>query len=222
MNIDAYGGGSLRLRGANGGQRDVIELGNNGLLLGGAINPVEIYSDSDSSLIVTGSVAASGSVAAQNISASGTVSIGADTHLFRQAADKIATPDTFVTTGGTIEFGASNDVNLYRHAANYLKTDDVFFPANMAAGVYTGNWSGEDTWSVTGLSVLNSGGTANFSIMITPWRTGSAQSTNDQWTFAIRPVDTTFTSGRLTGFTLYSAELSTYEPNGFYWMVIGI
>jgi hypothetical protein len=220
MNIDAYGGGSLRLRGADGGQRDVIELGNNGLLLGGAINPVEIYSDTDSSLIVNGSVAA------QNISAAGTVNIGLDTSLYRQTADKLATADTFVLTGGTVEFGASNDVNLYRYAGDYLKTDDVFFPANIAAGVYTGNWSIEDTWSVTGLSVLSSaggsGGTANFSIMITPWRTGSAQTTNDQWTFAIRPVDTTFTSGRLTGFTLYTAELSQYEPNGFYWMVIGI
>jgi hypothetical protein len=66
VQIDALQGGILRLRGSSGGLRDVIELGANGLVFGGASNPANLYSPSadtlqtDDSLVVGGSLTVGG------------------------------------------------------------------------------------------------------------------------------------------------------------------
>jgi hypothetical protein len=50
VQIDALQGGVLRLRGSSGGLRDVIELGANGLVFGGAFDTANLYSPSANTL----------------------------------------------------------------------------------------------------------------------------------------------------------------------------
>jgi hypothetical protein len=52
--VDAKYGGTLRLRGSTAGLRDVIELGTNGLKVGGPTSPVELHSPQASVLHVHG------------------------------------------------------------------------------------------------------------------------------------------------------------------------
>lgn len=231
LKVDAVGGGSFRLRGSANTSRSIVELGDKGLAFGGDINPVQIYSPSssllatDSSLTVGGSLIAGTASIDGNISIAGSAIFGGDASVYRSSANKLGINNNLLV-GGTVEFGSLADTNIYRSAANYLKSDDVFFPANIAAGIVTQIWTTEDVQSVTGLSVLSSagtaGGTANFIILAQPWRTTSAQSITDTFAWMIRPGSHTFSSGRLTGFTLYTTENAAYEPDGFYWMVMGI
>lgn len=209
MNIDGYGGGSFRLRGFNGGNRDVIELGANGLDFGGAISPVSVYSESSSTLTVGGT-----------INATDAISVGSDAGLFRQSANKLATSDTFVLTGGTIEFGSSNDVNLYRASSLQLKTDDAFSAKNIARGQYNATISGADTWNITGLSVITSvgaaAGSADFSVLTTFRKSDTVSGGT-----AIIAVGTlTISSGTLTAFAVQTVAAGD-PPTGFDWLVVG-
>ncbi len=107
-------------------------------------------------------------VIANNLSAAGTTSLalqggitlGADTNLYRSAADTLKTDDNFVAGNGltvaagslnhfgtflnlsaanpVINFGATSDTNLYRSAANELKTDDTFSAAGYKVGATAG------------------------------------------------------------------------------------
>jgi hypothetical protein len=110
LNIDTSKGGVLRLRGSSGGARDEVTVGANGLKLGGSTNPVQVYSADSNTLNVTGALVASSSVASPIISSSGST------------ATAITIPST--TTGAGFTIGL--DTNLYRLAANSLKTDDLF------------------------------------------------------------------------------------------------
>jgi hypothetical protein len=104
ISIDASKGGTLRLRGSGAGARDIVELGLDGLLFGGTTSPVEIYSGSASELNISGAVSITG-----NISSS---SAGGKTTL--------ALTSTGSNTGLTI---GGDNANLYRSAANTIKTD---------------------------------------------------------------------------------------------------
>jgi hypothetical protein len=88
IRIDGSEGGTLRMRGSTGGTRDTVELGGNGLLLGG------------------------------------------DATLYSPTASTIQ-------TDGTLAFGSAGDTNLYRSAANILKTDDALWVAGHAVGEYS-------------------------------------------------------------------------------------
>lgn len=110
LSIDASTGAKLRLRGATGGLRDVVEIGNEGLKFGGSTSPVNVYSGTASTLNVTGAVAATGAISTtNNISSS---NAGGKTTLALTNAGS----NTGLTIGG-------DNANLYRSAANTLRTD---------------------------------------------------------------------------------------------------
>jgi hypothetical protein len=104
LSIDASTGGKLRLRGSGGAVRDVVQLGVDGLSFGGATSPVEIYSGTASTLDVTGGVAATGLISTSNAGGKTT----------------LALTSTGSNTGLTI---GQDNANLYRSAANTLRTD---------------------------------------------------------------------------------------------------
>jgi hypothetical protein len=68
MNIDSSAGGVLRLRGSDGGPRDEVTTGTNGLNFGGATSAVQVYSGSASTLNISGDLEASGSITSAGVS----------------------------------------------------------------------------------------------------------------------------------------------------------
>jgi hypothetical protein len=114
VQIDAAAGGKLRLRGSTGGSRDVIELGANGLVFGGSTNPSKIYSGAEYQLTLDGHL--------RSLNA-GTGSQAFYASLNTDSVDRFA-----IYADGKQEWGAGGstprDTNLYRSAANTLKTDD--------------------------------------------------------------------------------------------------
>jgi hypothetical protein len=82
VQIDALQGGVLRLRGSSGGLRDVIELGANGLVFGGAFDTANLYSPSANTLQTDDSLVVGGS-----LSAAGTLTLGSS--IIHQAADNV-------------------------------------------------------------------------------------------------------------------------------------
>lgn len=120
--IDKQGGGSLRLRGSDTtGTRNIIELGANGLDFGGSINPAKIYGGAEYQLTLAGHLR----------SLSGTTTSGA----FYSSIESDTVDRFAILADGKQEWGAggstARDTNLYRSAANILKTDD-----NIIAGGY--------------------------------------------------------------------------------------
>jgi hypothetical protein len=147
--VDGSAGGTLRLRGAAGGTRDVVELGANGLRFGG---DTEVYSSAPGRLVITkgGADAAEiffpaevndpgriihdedNNVAGLLLSpsddrgSSDYVAIGSHPAGTWSEAVRIRTDGTFEWSGTALE----RDVNLYRAAANILRTDDTFEVGN--------------------------------------------------------------------------------------------
>jgi hypothetical protein len=119
ITIDKLKGGSLRLRGATGGSRDVIELGDNGFVLGGVTNPTKIYSADEYQLTLDGHLR---SINASTTAAAFYASTNTDT------VSRFA-----ILADGSHEWGAGGatvrDTNLYRSEANVLKTDDSLWIA---------------------------------------------------------------------------------------------
>lgn len=110
LNIDTANGGVLRLRGSSGGSRDEVTVGASGLNFGGLTSPVSLYSGSASTLNVTGDLSATGLISTTDkISSS---NAGGKTTLALTSTGS----DTGLTIGG-------DNANLYRSAANTLKTD---------------------------------------------------------------------------------------------------
>jgi hypothetical protein len=108
LRINAAQGGSMTLIGSTGGTKDQITIGAHGLVVGGT-DTVEVYSDTASTLTIDGKLEV-------NVTSSG--------------KDQITIPDT--TAGAGLTIGA--DTNLYRSAANTLKTDDALQAASVALG----------------------------------------------------------------------------------------
>jgi hypothetical protein len=119
ITIDKLKGGSLRLRGATGGSRDVIELGDNGFVLGGVTNPTKIYSADEYQLTLDGHLR---SINASTTAAAFYASTNTDT------VSRFA-----ILADGSHDWGAGGatvrDTNLYRSEANVLKTDDSLWIA---------------------------------------------------------------------------------------------
>jgi cytoskeletal protein CcmA (bactofilin family) len=96
-------------------------------MVASGVGRVGTFSNHDLELVVSGSTMAT-------INTSGQLVIGADTNLYRSAADTLKTDDDFQSAGtiqapyglitNTLYFGGGADVNLYRPAADTLKTDD--------------------------------------------------------------------------------------------------
>lgn len=152
LQIDGLKGGIMRLRGSAGGARDTVELGANGLLFGG---DTVLYSSATDTLRTDDEIdvrrAAVGNTAYQN----------------RVTGD--ANARFVVMANGTLNFGGgsgSTDTNLYRSAANTLKTDDAlvvlgdFTPSSLLASTVD---DGTDTLTISG------GGTATFSARTVEW-----------------------------------------------------
>jgi hypothetical protein len=127
--VDASKGGNLRLRakGSTAGSptvRDVIEIGANGLDFGGA-NPASLYSGSASTLNVTGDLSVTTAIRTATAGADPAVYVGSDALIFDpDIADTMGIQGQGTATNGAIVFGSGKDTNLYRSAANTLKTDD--------------------------------------------------------------------------------------------------
>jgi hypothetical protein len=123
LSIDGSRGGSLRLRGTDGGASDVVQLGPKGLVFGSTSSP-ELYSPQADELSVDGFVRAYRSAGTD-------ISLGA-----------AVTGDTIsrgaILASGEIQWGpggaAARDTNLYRSAANVLKTDDSLWIAGNTFG----------------------------------------------------------------------------------------
>lgn len=131
ISIDASKGGTLRLRGATAGSQDIVSLGSKGLVFGATSSP-QIYSLQNTELSVDGWVRSYRTSTAD-------LAFGA-----------ALTGDTYsrgaIYADGKIEWGAggatARDTNLYRSAANVLKTDDNlitggYLQTGMAAKRYT-------------------------------------------------------------------------------------
>jgi hypothetical protein len=120
VQIDGLQGGALRLRGSNGGNRDVVELGQYGLNFGLSGSTAELYSYSSEELSVNGFLRAWRSSATD-------VSLAA-------AVTGDTTSRGAMLASGKIEWGpgtGARDTNLYRSAASVLKTDDSLFVADL-------------------------------------------------------------------------------------------
>jgi hypothetical protein len=97
LQVDAQAGGVFRLRGSTAGSRDVVDLGQKGLRFGGLTTGPHIYSDTAGRLVLDHNDETAAGVLRLNGNSTPTLELG---------------------VGGTY------DVNLYRSAANVLKTDD--------------------------------------------------------------------------------------------------
>lgn len=126
LNIDGSTGGKLRLRGSDGGVRNVVQLGDKGLTFGGATSPANLYSPGADVLASDQQIRSYFSPAfrAETTTSTGTA--------FRS----LAVGDTYgrlnIKTDGNIEWGsgsAAADTNLYRGGADILKTDDSLWVA---------------------------------------------------------------------------------------------
>jgi hypothetical protein len=105
------GGATFRLQGSAGGGRDRIELGVNGLKFGGDI---EMYSPSAGRITIK-----------DNSPNNAEFAVGDDTTFFdADIADFLGIKSTSTAANGGFVFGVDKDTNLYRSAANQLKTDD--------------------------------------------------------------------------------------------------
>lgn len=194
LKIDKSGGASLRLRGSDlTDTRSVTELGEKGLLFGGDVSPVHVYSGTASTLSIGGSADVSG-----RLTVAGNASF----------------------TGGSVDFGA--DSNIYRASANTLRSDDVFLPKNMAlgTGAFAGTLtSGTGIVNVTGLSVISSAGTAatdaNFFVFGSLFKgdpiTGSTAS------YVIASGAQVISGGTLTQVAIYYAFSSLSRTGGLGW-----
>jgi hypothetical protein len=113
ISIDASKGGTIRLRGSSAGEQDIVSLGSKGLVFGATSSP-QLYSLQDTEISVDGWVRSYRTSTAD-------LAFGA-----------AVTGDTYsrgaIYADGKIEWGAggvtARDTNLYRSAANTLKTDD--------------------------------------------------------------------------------------------------
>jgi hypothetical protein len=149
ISIDASNGGTIRLRGSSAGERNIVSLGSKGLVFGATSSP-QLYSLQDTELSVDGWVRSYRTSTAD-------LSFGA-----------AVTGDTYsrgaIYADGKIEWGAggvtTRDTNLYRSAANVLKTDDNliaggYLQTGMAAKRYSNGGSVTTTTSVgTGYSTI--------------------------------------------------------------------
>ena len=147
ISIDASKGGTIRLRGSSAVERAIVSLGSKGLVFGATSSP-QLYSLQDTELSVDGWVRSYRTSTAD-------LAFGA-----------AVTGDTYsrgaIYADGKIEWGAggvtTRDTNLYRSAANVLKTDDNLIAAGylqtgMAAKRYTNGGSVTTTTGVgTGYS----------------------------------------------------------------------
>lgn len=104
LQVDASNGGIFRLRGSTGGLRDSVEIGAKGLVLGG---DVTLYSDTTNVLRTDDDL-----IVALRLSV-GTVD---------RASGQINLLAAIASDAG---IGFGTDVNLYRSAANVLRTDDT-------------------------------------------------------------------------------------------------
>jgi hypothetical protein len=129
--VDASKGGNLRLRGKGSTAgapttRDVIEIGANGLDFGGA-SPASLYSGSASTLNVTGDLSVTTAIRTATGGADPAVYVGDDSLIFdADIADTMGIQGQQTAANGGIVFGSGKDTNIYRSAANTLKTDDKF------------------------------------------------------------------------------------------------
>ncbi len=103
-----------------------------------------------------------------NFSASGNITFGADTNLYRSIANVLATDDDINLTAGRLYFTA--DTNLYRSAANTLRTDDALVVGNSitpatdnsgALGSVNNRWPQLFLDTVAGVSLWNQAGDSN-------------------------------------------------------------
>lgn len=146
VQVDAQAGGVFRLRATNGGTRDRVDLGARGLKFGNDTT-AELYSPSARQLSLDGMLAL-----AQDGS-DDALKIGDDAVIFdADLANKFGIKGVSDATAGGIVFGSAKDTNLYRSAANELKTDDALQVGGAYIGgatspitrVYT---SGSGSWS---------------------------------------------------------------------------
>lgn len=113
ISIDASKGGTIRLRGSSAEEQSIVSLGSKGLIFGATSSP-QLYSLQDTELSVDGWVR---SYRTSTADLAFGAAVTGDTHS-RGA----------IYADGKIEWGAggvtARDTNLYRSAANTLKTDD--------------------------------------------------------------------------------------------------
>lgn len=110
--IDGSRGGIFRLRGSDGGARDMVELGANGLIFGG---DTEVYSPATGGLII------------RSDDSGDFLQVGNDAQLVDvDIADTIGIYGVQNPANGIIVLGSGKDTNLYRGGANLLRTDDWF------------------------------------------------------------------------------------------------
>lgn len=110
--LDGAQGAIFRYRGTTGGLRDTVEGGSSGLKFGG---DTEVTSP------------AAGVVKVDNTAAVDQVfRLGDDADLFdADVADRLGVKGQQDAANGGIVFGSAKDTNIYRSAANELKTDDA-------------------------------------------------------------------------------------------------
>lgn len=153
LSIDGSRGGSLRLRGSDGGARDIVQLGANGLSFGGAESPANLYSPGEDVLASDQQIRSYFSPAFRSETPTST----------GFALRSLAVGDTdgrfTIRTDGVLDWGtgaAATDTNLYRGGANILKTDDALWVAGhdfgTGATVYDKAGSADSTVITTALS----------------------------------------------------------------------
>jgi hypothetical protein len=195
VQIDAAAGGKMRLRGSGGGERNVVELGVDGLSFGGSASPANLYSPEADVLASDQQIRSYFSPAFR--AETGTSTGGA----FRSQAETDTAARFNIRTDGQLTWGdgsAATDTNLYRSAANVLKTDDTF---NVPSIVMPGSTSGTIT--------VNPTAAAGTTVLTLPATTGTVALTSQIPSIA----GTTFD---LTGdVTMTAAALNIGSANSY-------
>lgn len=153
LNIDTSQGGKLRIKASNGGARDEITIGASGLQIGGAANPVEIYSGTADIINVTGGITATGDVSAQDITASGKINNVTITPPATSAVLTIANGKT-LTVNNTLTFTGTDSSSVNVGSGGTMMTN----PMTTAGDLIVGGTSGAPARlaSVAGNLVLRS------------------------------------------------------------------
>jgi hypothetical protein len=234
MNIDSSAGGVLRLRGSDGGPRDEVTTGTNGLNFGGATSAVQVYSGSASTLNISGGLAASGAITSAGLSlmsnpmtAVGDIIVGttagAPTRVASVAGNLVLRSTAAATapsyggdftattiTGGTTEPGQDSLT-----VSGVLKASNIAFGYHNFNSGTGANFSGAVSVGVS-ITVPCSAATAtitSFGLFTTQWST-VPHNTSCSW------ENPSFAGQNLTGFTLWAHRVAA-GALGVSWMVIG-
>lgn len=159
----------------------------------------------------------------------GTSTTAFDTNLYRYGANLLKTDDTFLSAAGiiaqqnsggeinigaygpsgeaAITFGNSHDVNLYRSAADVLKTDDRFDATDRGVVTYNVAGAPAPAWAVNGMLAVDNSNNRLYFVAGGNWRYAVDSASDERLKKNINTVDDSLSK-------ILQTEIVNFQYNG--------